>query len=184
MNDQSVTDAQDTSDEQDEAPDEQETYEAHVRTIATEYEAPMRRMLEEIVEVLVDVGFECSDLYDMTDSEFSWSFTCKSVGENEKQLTGKQTGASYDEKSFDVQITINESAEHSGTYDGVNFSLNVGYWGGLIVGGCTPYNYTERVWVDAGDAAAVKERWREFSSAVDACDVAESILNYMPPEGG
>jgi len=171
MNDQSVTDAQDTSDEQDEAPDEQEIYQARVQEIATEYEAPMRRMLKEIVEVLVNMGFECSDLYDMTDSELSWSFTCTPVGEDK-------------EKSFDVQITINESAEHSGTYDGINFSLNVGYWGGLIVGDCTPYNYTERVWVDAGDAAAVKERWREFSDAVDACDVAESILNYMPPEGG
>lgn len=151
-----------------EAPDEQEIYEARVREIATEYEAPMRRMLDEIAAVLTESGFECSDLYDMTDCEFSWSFTAKPVGTSEEQ-------------SFDVQVTINESAEHSGTYDGINFSLDVGYWGGLIVGKCTPYNYTERVWVDAGDQEAVKERWQEFAGAVDACDVADSILDYVPP---
>jgi hypothetical protein len=46
--------------------------------------------------------------------------------------------------------------------EGLTFRLDVVEYGGRIICGYTPYNYTEKCWVDANDAEAVKTRWNEL----------------------
>ena len=66
--------------------------------------------------------------------------------------------------------------EEGGADDfGLNFSLDIQGDGGLIIGGLTPYNYTERVWVDARDDLAVAERWQMLEDA-DLTTIPSLIL--------
>lgn len=67
---------------------------------------------------------------------------------------------------IDVSVEIGEA----GAYDseesyGITFALNIVEYGGRILGGLTPYNYTNLCWVDSRDADAVAERWKDLAEA-------------------
>lgn len=63
------------------------------------------------------------------------------------------------EGSIDVSLEIAEEREYEGEGFGVNFGMDIVEWGGRILGGLCPYNYTERCWVDARRWNDVRERW-------------------------
>ena len=82
------------------------------------------------------------------------------------------------EIGVDVSITTLESEVNDGEENGLNFSLDVVGWGGTMIGGMTPFNYSDRVWVARDDADAVEERWNLFQGAFDPSAVIDSIEGH------
>jgi hypothetical protein len=88
-----------------------------------------------------------------------------------------RAGETRGEDCVDVNVELAEAflfGEQDNPY-GVTFAVSIVEWGGRILGGLEPYNYTPRVWVDARAAAAVAERWALIAAA-DVNTIA-SVIN-------
>lgn len=79
----------------------------------------------------------------------------------------------YDTDLADITVEIAEAREYGDdeAHDGygVNFGLDIVEIGGRILGGLTPFNYTDECWVDARDPEAVEARW----ALLEGTDVSE-----------
>lgn len=79
----------------------------------------------------------------------------------------------------DVSVRILEAKYCDDPDDkfGVNFSVDVVEYGGAVIGGCTPYNYSNDVWVDRRNSDAVEERF-SFLDENMMHDVSKSLREH------
>jgi hypothetical protein len=120
-------------------------------TVATAYGERILKLLGRVREVCTEAGLYCPDEpFDMSADDFRW---CLKVFRTEDEND-------YDQL-VDVSVQIAEAREYGDEpEDGINFGLDIVKWGGRILGGLTPYNYTEHCWVSAHDSEAIEERFR------------------------
>lgn len=136
-----------------------------VDVIKENYKYRIINLLTSIWFALREAGYNMIGPEDFTGEEYCWVIFCD--GDNGRP------------PNFDVSITIVESEVRDGEDEnGVNFMLDITDNGGGIIGGLCPYNYTERVWVDARDLDAVEQRWELFESACDVDAIVESVEDY------
>lgn len=114
------------------------------------YRPQIESLLGRAGEILVGRGYGIGrEIDDLADDEYSYSLNATSPAGAELGLT----------------ITIAESSGRDGESEfGINFIFDVVGAGGRIFIDWSPYNFTDRVWVDARDAAAVQERFEMFSA--------------------
>lgn len=118
-----------------------------VERTGNEYAPKALALLGDIAASLRASGFDAGKPYDMVDDMWRWSLTVRQPGLDDTE----------------VYIEMPEAVEYDGEpEDGVNFGLGVVAWGGRVLGGIEPHNFTDTVWVHASDAAAVAGRWDEF----------------------
>jgi len=123
--------------------------------IARKYEPQiidiMKRLKKEFVS---EADFRTSEIFedDLFDCGFKWEF--------EVFVNGDE-GIAHEMKNGDVGVSfsIMDSESYDGEVGGLNFSIDMVEWGGRILGGCTPYNFTPQVWVDMKDDKAIQERF-------------------------
>jgi hypothetical protein len=72
------------------------------------------------------------------------------------------TGHQYQGGEAGVEIEVVTQRENEGEGFGMNFRLAVVQWGGRVFLDWQPFNFSNRVWVDARDSAAVAARWDEL----------------------
>ena len=149
--------------------------------IRVEYEPKILALLERVRKAILDDGrFECSDVFDMHDDEFRWDFA---VYEAEPGVpTGEEADGNPVNPIMDVSLTIVEKDvrgddEHETDY-GISFMVDVVAWGGAILGGYAPYNYSDRLWVWGDEDIA--ERWNlmddvDWSAIVESAERALEI---------
>lgn len=144
--------------------------------IKDKYESRIVRLLNSIRELLIDdddieltvsEGYCCS-----ADDEFRWTFTVQTA----EQVADEEEGA--DMEGVDVTFKIVESEQHDGEEDGVNFCTDIVTIEGRILGGMTPYNYTEQCWVKRSDPDAVDERFQIMERA-DSSEAAYIITEHL-----
>lgn len=97
---------------------------------------------------------------DLTDTEYRYAFMVKGEGLGE---------------GVDVSFEIAESMGYEGSDDGINFGLSIVAYGGEIIGGMCPYNYTSEVWTK--DADEIERRMTMFEQASDESAV-ELVKGY------
>ena len=114
------------------------------------YKAQISIILTGIAEVLREDGWKVGEVCDMSCDEYSYSILASQYDANPEELN---------EGDVDITFEICESEEYDGTENGVNFAVQVVTVGGSIIGGVTPYNYTDDCWVDVNDSEAVAERF-------------------------
>lgn len=113
------------------------------------------------------------ETYDMHCDEYRWSFNvCRA---------DQEQAAEHEPQGVDVSFVICESEQYDGEENGVNFAVEIVGVGGQIVGGITPYNYTERCWVPRDDEDAVEERFKLVEQA-PASDAAYLIVEFLKGE--
>ncbi len=146
-------------------------YEERVEQIKDAHEGAILRILEGMRKALVEAGFDACEPYEMSDSTYQWWMSVYLAGSDSEQH----------EDDIDIIFEISESLAYQGTLEGVNFSISVTTVGGEIIGGLTPYNYTEEVWVDVKDADGIRERFRIFEEA-DPASIVELIQDHVASE--
>ena len=135
--------------------------------MSTTYNPKIKALLEQVRTEALERGYQCDEPGEMSDDETRWS------------VYVIPAGSTYDdENGVDVTITILESEHRDGEENGLNFGLDVVGYQGEILGGMTPFNYTDRVWVQRDDEDAVEERWNIFQGAFDASPVIDSIEEH------
>ncbi|SRR6266571_1884201 len=144
-------------------------YSAAVAGLAAELAPSITALLERVRGALIEAGYPCGEVWDMSADDYRWAFS--TLNDDGKEREG----------SVDIAVEIAEQRAYEGMDDetlwGVSFRIDVTGWGGVILGGFAPYNYTERCWVDLRDPSAVAERW----ALVDGID-ATDVLGVMPSD--
>lgn len=131
------------------------------------YNPKIQALLTQVREEALERGYQCDEPFEMSDDETRWT------------MLVMPAGSTYDdEDGVDVSITILESEHRDGEENGLNFGLDVVSYGGEIIGGMTPFNYSPQVWVERDNPEAVEERWELFSNAFDASPVVDSIEGH------
>jgi hypothetical protein len=136
-----------------------------VEKVAAEYAPKINTYLQTIGEALRASGLDVDGPYDMTADDYRWS------------LIVRPDANSPDDDIIDVTVEIAEASTYGDddAPNGINFGLTVVEYGGRILGGKTPFNYTDEVWVNAADADAVAQRWALFDAAEDGSAIAGMI---------
>lgn len=134
------------------------------------YKERILRCIKDVEQEALSRGLNTGGPYDLSDEEYKWSIL---VYPGEEQEVGA-----------DVTITIAESVAHDGIETGINFMSDIVGYGGSIIGGIAPYNYTPEVWVDIDDDEAIEERWKIFSNAFNAVAAVDSVAAHIKEERG
>jgi len=125
--------------------------------IKEKYEPRALAVLNSIRQELTDAGYESDEPFDLSDDCARWVLVIK-PGEGR-------------EEAIDITLEFTESEECDGTKGGITFRVDVVCEGGRMLGGLTPYNYTEAVWVKRNDPEAVEDRF----AIIEAADPFEII---------
>jgi hypothetical protein len=116
--------------------------------------------MNRLKDALNEAGFVATEPVDISGDSFMWSLDVTTEAEADTAQLMLIPGEESEHRSIDVQFEIVESEEYDGIENGVNFALNVTRWGGQMVGGLTPYNYSDGVWVDRANEAQVERRFK------------------------
>lgn len=130
--------------------------------INDKFKAQIAIILTAIAESLREDGWKVGEVCDMSCDDYRYSILVSQYDANPEELN---------EDDVDITFEICESEEYDGTENGVNFAVSVVTVGGSIIGGLTPYNYTDRCWVSVGDVEAVEERFNILAQ----CDPTEMV---------
>ena len=146
---------------------------AQVETIFKRYKARMEAYLEKIRAALVEMGIECTEIDDCSCDEYYLSFIALVDPDQDNTLS---------EANIDVSFKVLESEYCAGDPNGVSFGIDMVAISGRIVGGCTPYNYTEKVWVKRSKPAEVEERFGIIEDECDPTEAARVLFEYVERE--
>lgn len=138
--------------------DKTDQYQAQVEAIKERYADRIMAILYAAKHALEEDGFSCSNPFDMSADDYRWSLVVYPTDSLDDETT-----------STDITIQIAESVDYDGSEDGINFVVDVVTYGGRMLGGLTPYNYTDQCWVSLDDPDAIEERFQ----LIERADVAE-----------
>lgn len=151
-------------------------YEQLVTSIKDKYESRITAILTVLkTDLIENGGLTVEGPYEMHDEEYCWS-----IG---GWVPGISDEPTEDALAFDARIEIVEQAVREGGGLGVTFSLSITGYGGEIIGGLHPYNYTDRVWVDATDEEEVEERFKILENA-EIGEATALILEWLERKKG
>jgi len=106
-------------------------------------------VLRSIANVLREHGWETWSPTQMFDDHYRWAMLVVVDGDGEK----------LGDHDIDITLEMCESEQHGDDPGGVTFRLDIVEVGGRILGGCSPYNYTEKCWGARNDPGAVEVRF-------------------------
>lgn len=124
--------------------------------VVKKYQSRVKKLMSEMRDAFTKEGFQTTEIAFCEGDDYRWTFF---VGDLEK------------EQGVDISFQICESDAYEGTNEGINFCLNLVAYGGEVVGGFTPYNYTPQVWVNPRNKIAVDERF----DLMLGCDVEGTV---------
>lgn len=138
-----------------------ETYEKVIEALAKTYGPRALALLKRIGEVCEEAGFVVEpEPGDLSADDYRWALSVCRPGAHSPV---PEPPNHWDKDAIDISVEIAEASEY-GDEDhdgyGLNFALDIVEYGGRILGGLTPYNYTDECWVDARDSEAVEARWK------------------------
>lgn len=140
--------------------DEDEIAEDAIDLVWLRYSSKMRGLLEQIAAACEDNGVYCDKPFDMSGDDYQWSMTAW------RSRSDRMAKIPDNERCVEISVKIDESREYDGELpSGINFSVDIVEWGGRMLGGLAPFNYTDKVWVDARNREAVSDRWQILADA-------------------
>ena len=131
-------------------------------TVRKRYGKRIKAKAFALADELRKQGFKVEDPFEMDCDSYSW-----------QMLVTHDEWFPEVEQGVDVSIEIVDSHDYEGFDGGYTFCLDIVEYGGRILGGCAPYNYTEKCWVKT--LPEIWERWEELRNAIDADAVAAVI---------
>lgn len=150
-------------------------YNDAVERLAKDFGDRALKLLREIAELLTSEGFTLvHEPSEMFGDDYRWSMVVRRPDAPE---------ASEDDL-VDLTVELAEADEYEGddARGGINWGLDIVEYGGRILGGLTPFNYTDKCWVPMGHSGAVEERF----AILEAADISDipSLCEYERTGGG
>lgn len=142
---------------------------AVMENIKDNYDARIVALLEKLRALVTAHGWHAAEQFTMHDDDFRWTFACW-PGERDAN----------DATTVDFAVEIGEAVAYGDDDQpyGMSFRLDIVAYGGKILGGFAPYNYTPQCWVDGRDFQLVSERWAlmEDASLDSVPDLLDAFL--------
>lgn len=113
------------------------------------YKDRIQAYLNSLRDELKRLGWDVTEVYDRTDESYAYCFGA--AGD------GAKIG---DESAIDITFEIPEAIHYGDDPGGLSFGVQAVEFGGIIIGGIQPYNFTDLCWVDGTDEGAVEDRFR------------------------
>lgn len=126
-----------------------ETWNEQVELVKNRYSNRIEKILNELKKELeeeFDYPISGPDFWDCDD--YRWSLFIE-LDQDENKHDG-----------IDIAFQICDSTEYDGSEDGINFSIEAVHTSGRMLGGCTPFNYSNEVWVSLNDEDGIEKRFR------------------------
>ncbi len=140
------------------------------KSIAKKYGARARKYLRAVKVGLQDAGLKIEGPADMgSKDEYAWSLYVKTPGGDE------------DEDAVDITFRVLDSEEWDGTEGGVSFGVDAVTTSGEQLAQLTPYNYSDKVWVDIMDKDAVDARFL-LVEGVDPSELVYLVAKHFRKE--
>jgi len=149
--------------------DDSELTECYEKIKAT-YEDRLKNVLTGIKTELERFSWFCSKIYEQEDGRYAIG-----VSRDANHLT---RDGDPDEQDVDVVAQILNSKDWDGTRGGISFNVDITSYGGEMIGGLTPYNYTDDVWVPVTDESRVECRIHLIENA-DPYDVVKLLQKWL-----
>ena len=116
------------------------------------YEPKVLALLGQIRQACLDEGIPVPNSpFPMCDDQILWELE-----------TGTEHQRQGGEAGVEIEV-VTEREYDGGSGYGMNFRLAVIQTGGVVFADYQPFNYTEDVWVDAREFAAVAQRWQALA---------------------
>jgi hypothetical protein len=137
-----------------------------------EYTPRIKAKLQEIAEMLEVDGYTIRFLDDLSADNFQYA------------LSVQRPDTDDDDNVVDITIQLAEAYEYGDEpMSGINWGLDLVEWGGRILGGLAPFNFTRLCWVDGNDKQAGRSGWLTTSStSPPPLRLAVSSLRNRPKE--
>ncbi len=121
--------------------------------IKNRYFGRMKKVLQNVRAKMVAADVKCGEVCDESMDSYKCSLACFPSGNPKKPSNNID---------FNIDFEIMESEPYDGTKGGVAFGTSIVYWGGSVMGNCTPYNFTSSLWVPRKDRDAIEARFVHF----------------------
>lgn len=141
-----------------------------LEAVRERYDKRINDLLIDLVERLEREGYVIGAPFTMHDDVFRWTIDGH---------TSKRAHADNDDtQRFDLTFEVPEANVYGeDSFYGINFGINIVENGGAIIGGLSPYNFTDDIWVDARDDDAVEARFKLIEDA-DREEAVSVIINH------
>ena len=131
------------------------------------YGPKLKAVTTHIYNELKARDWEVSEPCEMNCDIYSWNLQYFPLGQTDI------------DSSIDISFEMLDAVDCDGTKNGMSFAVNMVEYGGRIVGGFHPYNYTDHCWVDPRNNSAVERRWDIFEGpAMDDEEIASVIQRF------
>lgn len=145
--------------------------------VRAKYESRILAVLNKIRTALTEAGWNVCEPFELDgDEEARWDMVARPPGISEE--------ADRDEVDYDISFTIcteaaREGEPEEGGCGGIAFLVDFVHAGGRMVGGMSPGNYTEALWLK--DASEIEERFKLFEEAdpTDAVDMMSEDFDHF-----
>lgn len=134
------------------------------------YESRIVAYLDGVAKLFREQGWQAGEVMDMCADEYEWAILVAPAGHSLKDSP----------RSMAIEFEIAESLSYDGTTYGVSFKIDVTGYGGFVVGGLAPYNYTDECWVPVTDDDAVETRFSICENS-DFTELYNVCANWRPP---
>jgi hypothetical protein len=130
-------------------------YSSVMEKVAEAYKPLAMALLRKIRIILENENLITHDPFDMSDDMYRWVM-----------VVHRHPGDHAADDGVDITVEIAEKRDYGNPEGfGINFGVGIVEYGGLILGGIAPYNFTPQCWVDSRDDKAVKARWKLIENA-------------------
>lgn len=124
---------------------------------AGQYGPRALELLEKIRTIMNEEGFTTDAPFDLSCDDYKWALP---VWRNADKTQDEMIDI-----AVEMPVAYDYGEEHSFDGHGMSFGISIVEWGGLILGGFQPFNYTDLCWVDGRDDEAVERRWKMIEDA-------------------
>jgi hypothetical protein len=130
-------------------------YSQILERVADKYKPLAMALLNKIRAILEDEDLTVHDPWTLDGDTYQWVM-----------VVHRHEGDHADDDGVDITVEISEERDYDDAEGyGINFGIDIVEYGGRILGGLAPYNFTPDVWVDSRDDNAVADRWKLIEDA-------------------
>lgn len=134
-------------------------FETQLEAVASKYNKRITSILDKLRLALTEEGYAVSEVDSYNDGESTrWEIFVESPTE--------------DGEDVDISFQIPYDSE-----EGINFSIDAVSVEGRMIGGCCPFNYTDKVWVSLDSDDEVEQRFALVEN-LDEMDMVDLIKDF------
>lgn len=149
----------------------EDQYLALTESLKDKYEARITAYLDGVAKLFREQGWQAGPVLDLCADEYEWAVLVN---------PDPKADLKAHPRTIAIEFEIAESLQYDGTTYGVSFKIDLSGYGGFVIGGLAPYNYSDECWVPVDDEDAIETRFLICEQS-DFTELFNTCANWKPP---